>query len=187
MPARSPVTQGPFNAEIVILAGGLSTRMGRDKSRVKVQGRGMLDWVRDAAKRTGLRVRTLRKDRVARCGPIGGVYTGLIGARADWVLFLACDMPFVAPAFLIKVLRAAIEVSRPAVTRVGRQSGFPMAIHRDMAGRVMGLIESREHALGGMARALRAKLVRAGPREAATLVNINCPGDLKSGVGPSPC
>src|SRR2546421_738478 len=90
-------------SEICILAGGLSERMRQDKTRLRLGKRTMLGHIRAEAIRTGLKVRVIRKDRVRRCGPLGGIYTALKTTRADVVLFLACDMPFVS-AKLIECL-----------------------------------------------------------------------------------
>src|SRR5213593_339204 len=88
------------DVEICILAGGLSTRMGRDKARVRLGGRTLLGHVRANAMQSGLPVRVLRKDLIARCGPLGGIYSALRTTRRAAVLFLACDMPFVSAALL---------------------------------------------------------------------------------------
>src|SRR2546430_17716334 len=86
--------------EICLLAGGQSRRMGRDKSRLKLGRRTLLGHIRAEAKTLGLPVRVIRRDLVPRCGPLGGIYTALKSTRADGVLFLACDMPFVRAALL---------------------------------------------------------------------------------------
>src|SRR5439155_4029677 len=86
--------------EICILAGGLSERMGRDKSRLRLGRRTMLGHIRRVAREVGLPVRLIRRDAVLRCGSLGGVYTALQTARADAVMFLACDMLFVTTALL---------------------------------------------------------------------------------------
>ncbi|HMO65551.1 MAG TPA: NTP transferase domain-containing protein, partial [Verrucomicrobiota bacterium] len=92
-PARPP-------AEAFILAGGRSRRMGRDKARARLGGRTLLAWVRAACREAGLPVRVIRRDAVPACGPAGGVVTGLRSARAEAVVFLACDQPFIPAAWL---------------------------------------------------------------------------------------
>lgn len=67
--------------EVVILAGGLSTRMGRDKAGVRLGRRTLLGHVRLAAAETGWPVRVIRKDLVERCGPLGGVLTGMLTSK----------------------------------------------------------------------------------------------------------
>src|SRR5881394_2977065 len=92
---------------ICILAGGLSQRIGRDKARLRLGRRTLLGHVRRAAEAVGLDVRVIRKDLVPRCGPLGGIYTGLITSTHDAEVFLSCDMPFVTPDLIRKVARSA--------------------------------------------------------------------------------
>ena len=130
MGRRKPEPQKSPTISVCILAGGLSSRMGRDKSRIRIGRRTMLGHVRHIASQLGLPVRVLRRDAVPRCGPIGGIYTVLARTRSDAILFLACDMPFVTPAFLRQILgtfRCAnvtvAQVSKPAVSPISKSAG----------------------------------------------------------------
>src|SRR5690242_1592766 len=103
--AKSPTidtqaTANQYVAELCILAGGLSSRMGRDKSRLKLGSLSMLGHIRRLGKDLGMPVRVIKRDIVPRCGPLGGIYTGLHTSRADKVLFVACDMPFLSAGLL---------------------------------------------------------------------------------------
>src|SRR5215213_7030364 len=91
--------------EICILAGGLSSRMGRDKSKLRLGGKTLLSHVRKTAGTLDLPVRVVRRDLVPRCGPMGGIYTALKTTSAEAVLFLACDMPQISSALLKKLLQ----------------------------------------------------------------------------------
>src|SRR5882724_1066931 len=107
---KQPVTSLPVHMrrfEICILAGGLSSRMGRDKSRLRLGGRTLLAHIRATAKTVGLPHRIIRRDLVVHCGPMGGLYTALMTSRADATLFLACDMPFVSAGLLEMLVRKA--------------------------------------------------------------------------------
>jgi molybdopterin-guanine dinucleotide biosynthesis protein A len=84
------VMAGPFpDIEACILAGGLSSRMGREKAQLKLAGRTLLAHVKKVAREACLPVRVIRRDLVARCGPLGGVYTALRTSHAKTVVFLA--------------------------------------------------------------------------------------------------
>src|SRR5688500_2993407 len=78
----------PATVEVCILAGGLSTRMGRAKARLRLGNRTLLGWVRRNAAALGLPVRVIRRDLVRRCGPLGGIYSALKTTKAFAVLFL---------------------------------------------------------------------------------------------------
>ena len=92
--------------EVCILAGGLSSRMGRDKSKLRLGGKSLLSHVKTAAAAAAQNcpVRIIRKDLVPRCGPLGGIYTALRTTRAQCVLFLSCDMPFVPRTLVERLL-----------------------------------------------------------------------------------
>src|SRR5678815_5236223 len=80
---------------VCILAGGLSSRMGKDKARLRLSGRSLLGHARRVAAEAGLACRVVVKDAVSRCGPLGGICTCLASSRAEAEIFLACDMPFI--------------------------------------------------------------------------------------------
>lgn len=107
-----------MSTEAAILAGGQARRFGgRDKSALLVGGRRILE--RQVAMLRPLTQRIaivggpperfigmdlpVVQDLVAGAGALGGVYTALVQARADRVLVLACDMPFVTTAFLARL------------------------------------------------------------------------------------
>jgi molybdenum cofactor guanylyltransferase len=103
-----------------ILAGGRARRLGgRDKSRLVVGGRTILEQQIDLLRRLVPRVIVVAgdpapfagagvevvADAVPDCGSLGGIYTAVIAAQGP-VLVLACDMPFVTAPFLSRVIDA---------------------------------------------------------------------------------
>ena len=82
--------------EISILAGGSSSRMGRNKASLRLGRRTLLGHVRACARNSGLPHRVIRRDLLPGCGPLGGVYTALATSRAQIIVFLSCDMPFIS-------------------------------------------------------------------------------------------
>jgi molybdopterin-guanine dinucleotide biosynthesis protein A len=98
----------------VILAGGKSRRMGRDKAFLPY-GKGLLierviEVVQQVTADVILITNTpeqyqrfglpMFSDVIPEAGSLGGVYSGLVFAKTPYSLCLACDMPFVKPAFL---------------------------------------------------------------------------------------
>ena len=107
-----------MNLSAVILAGGESRRMGRDKAWLEMGGqpliRRALSTVRDAgiqgiviSGRAGADYSSLGCpvlfDLEPGCGPLGGIERALSAATAPLVLVLAVDLPGVTAAFLRKL------------------------------------------------------------------------------------
>lgn len=175
---RTPQPVGGDAWTIWILAGGQSRRMGRDKSRIRVAGKTLLQHVRAAALATGLPVRTIRTDAVPRCGPLGGVLTGLRRARAGWALFLSCDMPLVTPWLLEELIQQANAQQRPVFVRTERGFGFPLALPVSAQAAVERLIAEGRPSLQRLAPAVAAlgRTLPAGRQR--ELSNANTPAEL---------
>src|ERR1043165_4007062 len=168
--------------EICILAGGLSRRMGRDKSRLRLGPRTLLGHIRAEARKLGFPVRVLRRDAVPRCGPLGGIYTALKTTRADAVMFLAWDMPGITAALLRSMLGRFGDGSEDLFVCQEDMVGFPFVIRRAALGIVTKQIEQEKASLHELARALKAKTLRVTPRWRPQLTNINTPEEWARAV-----
>lgn len=111
----------------VILCGGKSSRMGFDKSKIKVDGAYVFEHIADQLAPVFKEIRLVvgqgeepfTKDRLTSdicaidvdihsdAGPMGGVFTGLTTASSAYVFFMACDMPKVSLE-LIELLRLCL-------------------------------------------------------------------------------
>ncbi|WP_224960616.1 molybdenum cofactor guanylyltransferase [Geomonas subterranea] len=97
----------------VILVGGKSRRMGRDKAFLELQGRPLFERVLDLFRECFPKVllvgdRRERFDSYALSvlpdlipgSSLGGVYTGLAGAESEWIFVSSCDLPFPSKVIL---------------------------------------------------------------------------------------
>jgi len=91
----------------VILVGGKSRRMGRDKAFLRVAGMPLFEITLDLFRDNFASVMLVgnREERFAEYGlpvlpdifpgsSLGGLYTGLYHARTDFVFVSSCDLPF---------------------------------------------------------------------------------------------
>lgn len=139
----------------------------------------MLAHIRAAAQATGWPVRVIRRDRVPRCGPLGGIYTALKTSRADAEVFLACDMPFVS-AELLKRLVAQLSTKRAAVFAMcGRDAGFPLVIRVNALPVIEDQMMKRTFSLQKLAAALKTRRLRLSKAQHGELQNINTPEEWK--------
>lgn len=175
--AMYPLASLPFTCEVCILAGGLSIRMRRDKSRLRLNRRTMLGAIRATAKQLNLPVRVIRRDLKPRCGPLGGIYTALKTTRAEAVLFLACDMPFVSAVLLQRVLENFRPGQSALFVRDGDRVGFPFLLRRSVLPVVINQLARAEFSLQKLATILKAKTIRVPRAMSGELFNINTPAD----------
>ncbi len=179
--------------EICILAGGLSTRMGRDKTRMKIEGVTMLARIRAVAMNADIRltgyanakkgelqprVRVLRQDSVPRCGPLGGLITALRTTGAQGVLFLACDMPLVTPLLLRRLFRASADGKCATFTAHGERVGFPLLLPVTDLAAVEAQLSAGEFSLQALAEKLNTRRLLV-PARSEELWNVNTPEDVK--------
>jgi molybdopterin-guanine dinucleotide biosynthesis protein A len=149
--------------------------MGRDKARLKLGGLTLLRIIRRTAQELGLTVRTIRRDRVRRCGPLGGIYTGLITSRTAAELFLACDMPFVDAALLEKLIGHYMGKRRAVFTRCKEVAGFPLLLPHEAAQAVKKQIDKRSYSLQKLAAGLNAQFLDIGTADWGKVMNVNTP------------
>src|SRR5262249_40027045 len=152
-------------------------RMGRDKSRLRIGRQTLLGNIYKAAKATGFRVRIIRRDIVPRCGPLGGVFTALGSSKAEFCLFLACDMPFVSPALMLWLLKH-VSSSAPAVFVISKEGpGFPFVLHQSCLAMVRQQIRRGRYSVSALAQVLKGRMARPPAKFTAELLNINTPWD----------
>lgn len=149
--------------------------MGRDKARLRLGGRALLAWVRTAARATGWPVLVIRRDLLPRCGPLGGVWTAFRRSRAERLVFLSCDMPFVTA----ELIRAVGErEGRGVFTETEEGAGFPFALDRTCLPLVEQAMVEKHFSLQALALRLRARKPRLPRRRQDELLNLNTPEDF---------
>lgn len=166
---RNRKLDGKESVEIWVLAGGLSSRMGRDKAKMRLGRKTTIGLLRE--KFPTLKVQ--RKDVVARCGPLGGVLTVLKKSSADRVVLLACDMPLVTLETVEKLLKA-----KSAAFCEGPEGlGFPFVLNKNALPIIERQVELGRFSIHELARVLKAKKIR--PARTADLLNLNTPADVE--------
>lgn len=124
---------------MAIQAGGKSSRMGTDKSFVLLDGRPMIELVRDKVTGLGdeLILITNRPDDYAYLGlpmfsdvfpdqgSLGGIYTAVYAATHPHTLVVACDMPWLNR----DLLQYMINLRHEADVIVPRWEKYPEPLH----------------------------------------------------------
>jgi molybdenum cofactor guanylyltransferase len=121
-------------AEGFVLAGGRSSRMGRDKALLQLGGRSLLDIALDKLRALPLpappRVAGGRSGAIADlhpgCGPLSGMEAALAASSRPLNVFLPVDVPLLPAQFLLWMLRRA-QITGAMVT-VPRINGRPQPL-----------------------------------------------------------
>ncbi|MBM0743856.1 molybdenum cofactor guanylyltransferase [Phormidium sp. CLA17] len=131
---------------VIILAGGQSSRMGRDKALIRVDGTPMLQRTCEIAMQCAPQVfvvttgvRPYSGIVPARCsvieesplkgeskpqGPLVGFVQGLTQTQAEWVLLLACDLPRLSQAVLQRWMLQLMQVNGAMALLPKSQKGW---------------------------------------------------------------
>jgi molybdenum cofactor guanylyltransferase len=188
----------------IVLAGGRSSRFGRDKLAEIIDGRPLLERAIGAVEAVATDVVVvaapdsnsalpkgvlIAHDPVAFEGPLAGLAAGLaaLDPAVDRLIVVAGDMPSLVPAVLGRLLdRVASGAEAAILAHDDDPMPLPMALRRESAQRAVGeLLGSGERRLRALAGVLDAAVIaestwRAQDPTAATLLDIDTPEDLPS-------
>lgn len=172
-----------MNRGAIILCGGQSSRMGRDKALLPfgedetllqrvvriVGGIVPLDQVVCAAA-AGQQLPVLpgpvrvMRDEMPDCGPLAGMAAGLtaLAAEADAVFVCGCDTPLLEPAFVTRMFES-LGTHQAAVACVGGQlCPVPAIFRTNVLPTVRSLLERRQRSLQALVAAVDSVQVDMG-------------------------
>jgi molybdenum cofactor guanylyltransferase len=126
-----------------VLAGGGSTRFGRDKALVEIEGAPMLTRMRALLRSVAADVQVIAAphkytalgvtgiaDRWEGQGPLAGIVTALLTTKeaggAEWNLIIGCDMPFLTREWLSYLLARSLASGAEVVTPKSAQGLEPL-------------------------------------------------------------
>jgi molybdopterin-guanine dinucleotide biosynthesis protein A len=180
------------------MAGGKSSRMGTDKSFIKLSGKPMVEHVLEKVRDLGdeliiisnrpnqykhLAIPTYA-DLIPDKGPLGGLYTALYRSSRPSVLIVACDMPWLNR----RLLNYMISIRMQADAIVPRWTDHPEPLHAIYSKDCLTAIEGR--LFGGELKMVsfyddikvhyieKTKIAHFDP-DGRSFANINTPKDLQ--------
>jgi molybdenum cofactor guanylyltransferase len=186
----------------IVLAGGRSSRFGRDKLAEPIDGKALLDHAIDAVRSSAAEIivvvapdrgrsvppgMKVVRDDASFEGPLAGLLAGLGAAREAVVLVTAGDMPELQPGVIEALLAtlAASGVNAAVLEEGGRPRPLPMAIIRDPAtAAATRLIADGERRLRALLDALTTTVIaeddwRALDPDGRSLRDVDTPDDLR--------
>ena len=154
----------------VVLAGGLSSRMGRDKALLPWHGRPLIEHQIDTLRAAGVQDVKVSGDRpgypgvpdpLPHAGPVGGI-AGVAAACPDGsLLVVPVDMPRLQPALLARLCEA------PSAAGCVRFADHVLPMRLRLDARSRDALSELSAAHDKRARSLRALQARLGVQEIA--------------------
>ncbi len=185
----------------VILAGGLSRRLGRDKALVSISNQPLIQRVIERVEQLSQEILVVVADqnraadlplaqehqvvldRYPGTGSLGGIFSGLDAASNGWTIVVACDMPFLNLA----LLRRMMALTEDADAVVPLIDGRPEPTHALYSKACLPFIEPRlisgDLKISGFYDQVRVRYlseedVAALDPEFPSFFNVNTPEDL---------
>ncbi|MDR3356637.1 MAG: molybdenum cofactor guanylyltransferase [Spirochaetaceae bacterium] len=124
----------PFFGSALILAGGKGTRIGYDKKKLTLNGSSLMtdliaglrnifdEIIVSSNNEVGDKNVTVLADEIGT-GPLAGIYQGLRRCNSEYLYVIACDMPFLSPAY-IDFIKNKIELGKSYDACVTRNGNF---------------------------------------------------------------
>jgi molybdopterin-guanine dinucleotide biosynthesis protein A len=189
---------------LVILAGGLSRRMGRDKAALPAGDGTLIEHlarrlasavdetiIAGGSDRPALDGVRMVDDRYPRLGPLAGMHAGLTAARFPYAFVVGCDLPDVEPS-LVELLKALAGDCEAVVPRIdGRPQGVCALYQRALASRIEALLTAGERSVRTLLTASHVRYVgpeelRAADPALRSFRNINTVADYQAWLKTQP-
>lgn len=185
----------------ILLAGGKSRRMGRDKRFLQVGEQSLLERSLAVLRAVFERVLVVIaqdspeldaavpviRDLVPECGSLGGLYTGLKQAVTPHIFVVACDMPFLDP----RAVRYVAGLKDQADLVMAKRASGLQPMHAIYSRRCLPVIEEmiKAHQLkiqdivahpSLTARVITEAELSGIDPDGRSFLNINTPSDLEA-------
>jgi molybdopterin-guanine dinucleotide biosynthesis protein A len=186
------------NVTGIVLAGGASSRMGRDKGLCEFKGKRLVKYAIEALlplcntilissnnidnyKVFGYKVVT---DEFKNIGPIGGIYSSLKASATKHNLIISCDTPFLNTQLLAFVLANSNNFD-VVVPEHGNAFVEPLAAYysSNIIGKLEGSIRQNDYKLMNFFKKVKYQSLKVDSivgYSSKLFLNLNAPNDLLS-------
>ncbi|WP_078596177.1 molybdenum cofactor guanylyltransferase [Evansella clarkii] len=191
-----------MNAGLIVLSGGKSSRMGRNKALLPIEGKAMIQRIFDSlGEEFSDRILVTNRpeeyapllpddvkivsDVYPGSGPLSGIHAGLLASAAEYNVVAACDMPFVSRhvAELLVKKSQGFDAVVPRFNRM-RQPLFAV-YHKSVAGEIEGILEGNDFRVNNLWKKLNTLWLEEDdlstiPEIERAFLNINNPEEYEA-------
>ncbi|WP_159439303.1 molybdenum cofactor guanylyltransferase [Tenacibaculum agarivorans] len=177
----------------IVLAGGKSSRMGKDKSLLLLKNKPLISYsidallpvtneiiiVSDYEKHEALGYKRT-KDEIPDFGPVSGIYSGLKASTTPYNLILSCDIPLVQTKILQTLLNE-IENDFEIIMIESEKKAMPLiALYsKKCEDKFYQAIQNKQHRLMHVVSECKTKRIALSEEEKILTSNVNTPYELE--------
>ena len=181
----------------VILAGGQSSRYGKNKALAEFNGQRLIDRVVSVMKTVFHHILIITNtpdiyahlklpmvsDLIKGLGPIGGLYTGLSTITDPAGFFVACDMPFLNDGLVRHICRIRDDFDAVIPRRDWKIEALHALYTKECLSGLTALIDDKEYQIKKLFQRIRVKYIeeheiQAFDASCLSLININRPQEM---------
>ena len=187
-----------FDVQGFILVGGASRRMGQDKAQLRLGSETMIERIAGQLSAATASVTLVGgppadgsqptvPDIYEKWGALGGIHAALSAAKTDWLIVIACDLPFITRELLDR-LKSFVDESFDSIVPM-QPDGRPQpvcALYRREAclPEIETLIRAGEHTPRALLANVRTRYVQFAelsdlPGAKKFFLNLNTPADFE--------
>lgn len=177
----------------IILAGGKSSRMGTSKGIMKINGKTFVENILHALTPVVDSVLIIANDPVYKkfgpvyediikgCGPMGGIYTGLMNSPTKKNIVVSCDIPFITAQMLSFIKNKSGDAEIAVPEHRGELEPLCAVYTKDCADRFRQLLETGEFKMHEALKYFDFKRIIVPEREKCerNFININTPQEFQ--------
>ncbi len=178
--------------EAYVLAGGKSTRMGKDKGLSTLHAKYMVQHTLDLLQALNLPIKILAslpeyeqfgypivKDLFPDKGPLGGLFTALQTTQTEHILLLSCDMPLVKAHAIQQLIYHDNEALIVHFSYGKGNFPFPGRYHTKIKNDVLNNLKEEKLKMMLLLEQMNAQSISIADNQLPHFANVNCQQDLE--------
>lgn len=183
--------QQASNTNLIILAGGKSSRMGTDKALLKYKGKTFVQIIYDNLKyicsdviissnNSEVKIEGVKtvEDEFKNIGPMGGLYTCLKHSKTDYSFVVSVDTPFISAKLLSKIASQSGGYEVTVVEENKKVHPLIGVYHKSVITLLKSEIAAEKYKIMQMIKKTKHQIISVNDRYKNELFNINSPDDF---------
>lgn len=183
------------NISVIILAGGLSSRMGKDKRNVRIAGKSLFSYSLELAlafsediiissndRLPEFEHHKVVSDKITGAGPVQAIISSLPHITSPAAVVLTSDMPFVTIHQLKLLAREFTSDKIISFILDGKIQPFPSLFPASFLKLIQLQYENKLHSMKGMIAALPSMAITADRESKEKFINLNRPEELEKAI-----